>query len=282
MMQDSQSRWRLLFLFMIVVKLAIYQNIDSYSLTIQRNRETRFLLYPISKENLQEMEISFDSNWNFHLLEKEDIKRATDLSTDCFYKPKVLLARDGMSKVELAFFGGIEKVLHSFDKTEEWISNYLGYRMRGGKRLSFPSFQPSADAIILAATHVQNPKFIVGMIELSLEKPNGLLPIPHTFPQPINNLSVYEPYLSNLCVDPSQRRKGLSRKLCQILEEIVRSVYKKSSIYLHVLEDNEAARSLYASLGYQPISVLTNDEIRRYRMEKVCYYKKDLQTIRIH
>ncbi len=243
--------------------------------------KSRFQLFPI--ENIEELhpflpEIS-STMWRYYLLEPRDIVDAAELSTKCFFKPKVVLKKDDMSIIEKAIFGSVESVLHSFDRAECWISNYLGYKNRLGNRGSKPTLSISRDAIIIAATSTENPSQIIGLIELSLEKPNGFLPMPFISPFQSNSqdLSEFQPYLSNLSIDPVARRKGLSRKLCQLVETISSKLYQKSEIYLHVLKDNTAARNLYDSLGYSVVDRLTEEEILRYRMEDIVFYYKSLK-----
>lgn len=55
-----------------------------------------------------------------------------------------------------------------------------------------------------------------------------------------------------IATDPSQRRKGLARRILQEAEEQARA-RKAATIFLEVAEDNAAALSLYASSGYSQI-----------------------------
>ncbi|MCS6782129.1 MAG: GNAT family N-acetyltransferase [Gloeomargarita sp. SKYBB_i_bin120] len=57
-------------------------------------------------------------------------------------------------------------------------------------------------------------------------------------------------YLANLAVAPAYRRQGIGRALLQLAEQAVQS-WPQEQVYLHVMEDNQAARNLYAQLGYQ-------------------------------
>ncbi|MEN9208071.1 MAG: GNAT family N-acetyltransferase [Gloeomargarita sp. GMQP_bins_120] len=57
-------------------------------------------------------------------------------------------------------------------------------------------------------------------------------------------------YLANLAVSPAYRRQGIGRALLQVAEEAVQA-WPQEQVYLHVMEDNQAARRLYAQLGYQ-------------------------------
>ena len=61
-----------------------------------------------------------------------------------------------------------------------------------------------------------------------------------------------EGYITNVAVSPSSRRKGIGRKL---IEELIRhGEEKKLSFWtLEVRESNEAAISLYSSLGFEKV-----------------------------
>ncbi|GJQ13373.1 hypothetical protein GpartN1_g5164.t1 [Galdieria partita] len=58
------------------------------------------------------------------------------------------------------------------------------------------------------------------------------------------------PYVYNLAVLPSMRRRGIGRGLLQKCEEIVREGWKYRRIGLHSIVGNDGAERLYQSLGY--------------------------------
>jgi ribosomal protein S18 acetylase RimI-like enzyme len=58
------------------------------------------------------------------------------------------------------------------------------------------------------------------------------------------------PYLSNLAVHPQYRRLGIARQLLCSCEQTALQ-WGFSEIYLHVLENNHAARQLYDRAGYR-------------------------------
>lgn len=60
------------------------------------------------------------------------------------------------------------------------------------------------------------------------------------------------PYLANLAVLPPWRRRGIARQLLLSAEGVVQG-WGYHQLYLHVVEDNLAARQLYAQLRYTPI-----------------------------
>ncbi|MCS7030439.1 MAG: GNAT family N-acetyltransferase [Gloeomargarita sp. SKYG116] len=57
-------------------------------------------------------------------------------------------------------------------------------------------------------------------------------------------------YLANLAVAPAYRRQGIGRELLQVAEQAVQA-WPQEHLYLHVMEDNWAARRLYEQLGYR-------------------------------
>ncbi|MFQ3680062.1 MAG: GNAT family N-acetyltransferase [Pseudanabaenaceae cyanobacterium] len=58
------------------------------------------------------------------------------------------------------------------------------------------------------------------------------------------------PYLANLAIAAEHRRLGYARRLLQRCEELARQA-GASTLHLHVLENNEPARRLYARQGFQ-------------------------------
>jgi ribosomal protein S18 acetylase RimI-like enzyme len=58
------------------------------------------------------------------------------------------------------------------------------------------------------------------------------------------------PYISNLAVARSSRRQGVGRELLLACEPIVQH-WQYDELFLHVKGDNQAAKGLYARVGYQ-------------------------------
>lgn len=59
-----------------------------------------------------------------------------------------------------------------------------------------------------------------------------------------------QPYISNLAVKPDYRRQGIAEHLLLTCEQAVLE-WGFQDLYLHVLENNQPARQLYAKVGYQ-------------------------------
>ena len=58
------------------------------------------------------------------------------------------------------------------------------------------------------------------------------------------------PYIFNLAVHPQWRRRGVAKQLLLAAEQTVKQ-WGFSHLHMHVLEDNQPARSLYEILGYR-------------------------------
>jgi ribosomal protein S18 acetylase RimI-like enzyme len=63
-------------------------------------------------------------------------------------------------------------------------------------------------------------------------------------------LHVHYIYLANLAVAAPYRRQGLGRQLLMAAEAAVQT-WPQENLYLHVMENNQAARGLYQGLGYR-------------------------------
>ncbi len=57
-------------------------------------------------------------------------------------------------------------------------------------------------------------------------------------------------YVSNLAISPLYRRQGIAKQLLLKCEKVARE-WNCESLYLHVLEDNLAAKQLYLTHGYR-------------------------------
>lgn len=80
----------------------------------------------------------------------------------------------------------------------------------------------------------------VGTLEISLRR------LPHL---PGRARHQKHPYISNLAVHPTWRRRGIARQLLIGAEGVVQT-WGYSVVHLHVLESNRPARALYRYLHY--------------------------------
>lgn len=215
--------------------------------------------------------------WRLHILDEETLYPACLHLVDCFYKePTALSSRllDAKSPFEKSVFEFLLHWHYQLTKLDTLGVYFLGFLTRVKGRLKNPTLSMSSDSLVILASEKNDDSAIVGLVELCLEEPNGRLttPIPMTKNGVLN--PILEPYLCNLSVNPSHRGKGLGKVLCNVGENIVKNVWNKDVIYLHVEQDNAAAK-LYESIGYELIANYMSPWDRKMNsMEKINYYKK--------
>lgn len=83
-----------------------------------------------------------------------------------------------------------------------------------------------------------NHEVLVGTVELSVRSLG---------PWPLDNYEYV--YVSNLAVDPQYRQKGIARQLLNCCERTAQA-WGFHELFLHVLENNQAAYQLYQQVGY--------------------------------
>ena len=60
-------------------------------------------------------------------------------------------------------------------------------------------------------------------------------------------------YVTNVCVASRARRQGIGRELMRLAGEVSLEQFKATDLLLHVESDNDAARRLYESLGFDAL-----------------------------
>ena len=95
-------------------------------------------------------------------------------------------------------------------------------------------------AVVSPTARPNSWDYPAGTVEMSLRS---------NYPWCLGNSSPY-PYLSNLAVDQDCRRQGAAKQLLLKCESIALG-WGFQDLYLHVLENNHQARSLYFKLGYR-------------------------------
>ena len=105
--------------------------------------------------------------------------------------------------------------------------------------------------LVLALERLDEPTgAFIGLVDLSLWPDDGRIRAPGAKTKPG---VASKPYVLNLCVDPSYRRRGLARKLMAISERLLTDIWGDSEACLHVEDDQIAANDLYESLNYVPV-----------------------------
>ena len=64
---------------------------------VRSDRLTRAFLVKLKDESKAQ------SDWDIHLLEREDVGAAADLALECFYTPRIVLNFDGMAQGSLEY-----------------------------------------------------------------------------------------------------------------------------------------------------------------------------------
>jgi len=222
-----------------------------------------------------------------YLLEKKDLPAISTLALNGFYKSNFAswLDLDDDNYRRGGLWNSFIHCLVWSERLDMYLSNYLGFWNRGGRRLQNPSLDMSHDSIILVAKmrpHINDTdsSAITGVIELGLEVPNGLLSSPlrnpfHVF-RDHTELDRKQAYLCNLCVDAGYRRLGIGRFLCKVVEHIACNVWGKGYMGLHVEKDNGSAQKLYTDLKYMECDLLNAREKRINGLENILYYAKPL------
>lgn len=99
---------------------------------------------------------------------------------------------------------------------------------------------------------------MVGAAELALQPCDGQLPtnfpnLPFTAAATAAGKVKVFPYLCNVAVAPSARRRGVAKRLVEICEEIAARQWNHERLYLHVGSGNTAAVQLYETRGFEPV-----------------------------
>lgn len=259
---------RLLILFVLVISLLCHYDVVGLTATTTK---TTAIFDRFKNAHV----IAQDSLCSVRLMTKEDLRSAADIAFNSFYKPRVNLDTSGMSPMENLLFGSVMNKFLEMERFDSWSSNYLGFWNRSGNRLKRPSLQLMKDSLILVATKNENSNAIVGVIEVCMETPTGLLTPPLKLPwAPL--LDSEQPYLCNLCIDKSVRRQGLGRCMCSVVEDIAKNEWGKDKMYLHVEAQNNAAQLLYESLNYKRLSLLSKRQTKENNLGGINFYEKNL------
>jgi len=239
---------------------------------------TKLHLYDISKLSGYENQ-NCDPDWKYFLIEEDDLDAAAELALDCFYVPKVTISTSNMFPVETRFWRSVESFFHKWDKQELRSGNRLGFLSRGGERLTRPSLEPTSDSLIIAALSRNDTSGkIIGLVEVCLEKADGKLTPALRYPWDTRKPGIDQPYLCNLCIDTSQRRRGLGTLLCRLAEQMTLDIWRLDNVFLHVEMKNEPAQRLYVGMGYRPVNLFSSDERRIFGLDNILYYGKNISA----
>jgi ribosomal protein S18 acetylase RimI-like enzyme len=129
---------------------------------------------------------------------------------------------------------------HPRQKTNRWVYSLLKFGIYEDLKTrlrSHTSRYACLVAVVPVATLQGESSEVVGTVELTLRSTSWYFGAPQY------------PYISNLAVSPEYRRQGIAKQLLRQCETTAtRWGFRK--LYLHVLDNNQSARSLYENDGY--------------------------------
>lgn len=155
----------------------------------------------------------------------KDVNQVSDILTESFY-------RSSDRKVNF--------LLRHFT---DWAYPLLRYGIMLDLSSRFSEKNPCYACLI--ATHPANKFQAIASLEICMR---------HVPTKPHHGFWFWEemqqyPYVFNLAVHPQWRRRGVAKQLLLAAEQTINQ-WGFSRLYMHVLEDNLAARNLYSLTGY--------------------------------
>ncbi|MDX2254413.1 MAG: GNAT family N-acetyltransferase [Pseudanabaenaceae cyanobacterium bins.39] len=164
----------------------------------------------------------------------KDVVHLSDILTQSFYRN----SESSHPRRPLHFFSLLTRHFTN------WVYPLLRYGIMLDLNNRFNENSPSY--VCLVATHPANKSQVIASLEICMRY------IPTR--SPLQCWSMHDrqeyPYIFNLAVHPQWRRRGVAKQLLLAAEDTAKQ-WGVTHIFMHVLEDNYAARSLYEHLGYR-------------------------------
>ena len=177
-----------------------------------------------------------------------------DLSTDYPVEPGTVLVRAARSSDLSNLAELLASGFHAQDGLMGWAYPLFRMGILEDLRTRFRSFSPhhvclvtvdrisvsedSRTQLPASTPHASTSHALVGTIEMNLRHPYFW-----------QVMSARQLYISNLAVSKHHRRQGIAHQLLLACERVALD-QGFQDLYLHVLENNVAARQLYTKLGY--------------------------------
>jgi len=202
------------------------------------------------------------------LMEAGDVACVSSLIADAFGGGIEVIDNGGQSWEDKAL-RGVAAAAKTYDSTEY----ALGLRARCGARLKKPARVADANdrgAVMLIAARPSG-KECVAAVELRLRRADGAHPTPLPMLDALRDAfsaksgAPDRPYISNVCVADSCRRRGVAQALMDAAEHLAGpSGWGYDSVFLHVHEENPAALGLYEMLKYEKLDALDEAPLRYF------------------
>lgn len=130
---------------------------------------------------------------------------------------------------------------HSFKGVLVWLKPLLKLGIYEDLSSRLKAYSPHYVCLVAVAATGTDKEQIVGTIEINLRSPKLWFST--------QKKNIY-PYISNLAVSSSFRRRGIARQLLAQCDCIALG-WGCRDLNLHVLENNQRARDLYCGSGYE-------------------------------
>ncbi|CAM9859080.1 unnamed protein product [Ectocarpus sp. 4 AP-2014] len=214
------------------------------------------------------------------LMDESDLPDVSALLVEVF-EPGVVLADGKFTGLESVILGAPIDMTNNYMKAVAYNEILYSLRSRCGNRLTRGDFDRSSDALVLA---VRGPPStsgkssstpatldgdadggvgggggageMVAVVELTIRKPDGSLPLNWPFPAPWRREKPpeqWQPYMCNLAVAEEYRGNGYGKQLVRLCEHVAKNSWGYERMYLHVDLGDPAATGLYSSMGYEGI-----------------------------
>ena len=83
-------------------------------------------------------------------------------------------------------------------------------------------------------------------------------------------------YIAMLAVDPAYRKRGIGRKIVQLLIDVLINEYQANEVVLETEVTNKAALGLYESLGFIRTKMYSNYYLNNNSAYKLKYFIRDI------
>ena len=169
------------------------------------------------------------------------VPRADDSGTDNLNADNIFYLRDAQySELKQV----VDIIMSSFytNSTTPW-KQLFGIAELNRIQQGFPHIDRYFHRNIVAVARTDGKEKIVGFCDLDDRIPNR--PTGYNFNP--------RPYVSDLCISPEWRRKGIAKAMIRESETYSRDVLGKDEIFIRVESSNQNALKLYESMGYQQI-----------------------------
>jgi ribosomal protein S18 acetylase RimI-like enzyme len=119
------------------------------------------------------------------------------------------------------------------------------YRMGELNRIqqSFPYADKELHRMLVAVSIEDKKERVVGFCDIDARTPNRQTSYTYN----------PRPYLSDLCICPKYRRKGIARSLIQACEDFCVEQISREEVFIRVEKNNVAALDMYTSMGYYDV-----------------------------